>query len=154
MALGTMKHVRLKISLFLTYVVFAILLNSVGSAILQVQNSFNATEREASLLEVFEDSSLAVVSLVASPYIVRFSYKSSMLTALSVVALACVVAPLLRSFWATNILFVVIGATFAVTKMAVFGMLGLIVETEEEHVVSRCVPSSLALSRAESHCFV
>jgi FHS family glucose/mannose:H+ symporter-like MFS transporter len=124
----------LKIALFMCYFVFAILLNSVGSAILQVQVTFNATEREASLLEVFEDASLALVSLLSAPYILRIGYKRAMLGALVVVAVACVVVPVFRSLVATMILFVVIGSTFAVVKMSVFGMIGLIATSQASHV--------------------
>ncbi len=127
-------HVQLKIALFLAYFVFAILLNSVGSVILQVQTTFNATELQASLLEVAEDGSLAAVSLVAGPYLPRLGYKRGLLGALVAVAVTCLAAPLLPSLATTFVLFAVIGATFAVVKMSVFGMIGLVAPSQDAHV--------------------
>ncbi|RYF67342.1 MAG: MFS transporter, partial [Cytophagaceae bacterium] len=45
---------RLKLSLFLNYIVFAILLNSVGTVILQVQNNYGVSASGASILEAFK----------------------------------------------------------------------------------------------------
>ncbi|MFM8914390.1 MAG: hypothetical protein ACKOE6_15950 [Flammeovirgaceae bacterium] len=44
-----MAHWRVKLSLFLNYFVFAILLNSVGTVILQVQGNYGVTESAASI---------------------------------------------------------------------------------------------------------
>ncbi len=50
-----MQNWKIKASLFLNYFVFAILLNSVGTVILQVQQNFGVTEGTASVLEAFKD---------------------------------------------------------------------------------------------------
>ena len=50
-----MSNLRIKISLFLNYFVFAILLNSVGTVILQVQNNFDVSKNAASRLEAYKD---------------------------------------------------------------------------------------------------
>ena len=58
---------KVKLSIFLNYFVFAILLNSVGTVILQVQRTYGVSETSASILEAFKDLSIAAVSfLVAS----------------------------------------------------------------------------------------
>ena len=59
-----MENWRIKLSLFMNYFVFAILLNSVGTVILQVQNNFGITESSASILEAFKDLSIAITSFL------------------------------------------------------------------------------------------
>jgi len=66
-----MQNWKIKTSLFLNYFVFAILLNSVGTVILQVQQNFGVSESAASTLEAFKDLSIAAVSFLISSYIVR-----------------------------------------------------------------------------------
>ena len=55
-----MQNWRIKVSLFLYYFVFAILLNSVGTVILEVKNNYGVTQGSASVLEAFKDLSIAI----------------------------------------------------------------------------------------------
>ena len=54
-----MARTRLIAALILTYVAFAMLLNSVGTVILQSISSFGVSKPEASTLEGFKDKSAA-----------------------------------------------------------------------------------------------
>src|ERR1035441_914892 len=76
---------RIKLSLFLNYFFFAILLNSFGTVILQVQNNYDVTQGSASILEAFKDLSIAIASFLVASYITRIGYKRSMLFALAFV---------------------------------------------------------------------
>ena len=129
-----MRHWQIKASLFLNYFVFAILLNSVGTVILQVQNNFGVSEGSASVLEAFKDLSVAAVSFLLSSFITRIGYKRSMLISLGFVAAVCFMIPLVPSFWATKLLFAAAGSGFALIKMSVFGTIGLITKDEKEHI--------------------
>jgi len=64
-----MKNLPIKASLFINYFVFAILLNSVGTVIFQVQNSYDITESSASILEAFKDLSIAGMSFFVASFI-------------------------------------------------------------------------------------
>ena len=125
---------RIKLSLFVNYFVFAILLNSVGIVILQVQNNYQVSESAASVLEAFKDLSIAITSFLIASYIVRIGYKRAMLIALGLIMAACLAMPQLPSFWMTKLLFAVTGVSFALVKVSVFATLGLITESEKEHV--------------------
>lgn len=129
-----MKNWQIKASLFLNYFVFAILLNSVGTVILQVQNNYGVTPGEASVLEGFKDLSIAIVSFLLSSFITRWGYKKAMLAALALVTLACFIVPLVPSFWANKMLFAAVGASFALIKMSVYGTIGLVTKNEKEHI--------------------
>ena len=128
-----MTHWRIKLSLLLNYFVFAILLNSVGTVILQVQNNYGVSESSASVLEAFKDLTIALVSFLVASYITRIGYKRAMLAALALVILACLLMPQVPAFWTTKLLFAATGAGFALIKVSIFATIGLITNDSNEH---------------------
>ncbi|WP_288429410.1 MFS transporter [uncultured Spirosoma sp.] len=128
-----MSHWRVKLSLLLNYFVFAILLNSVGTVILQVQNNYKVSASSASVLEAFKDLTIAVVSFLVASYSTRIGYKRAMLLALAIVTFACLLMPQVPAFWTTKLLFAATGASFALIKVSVFATIGLITEDRNEH---------------------
>jgi MFS transporter, FHS family, glucose/mannose:H+ symporter len=128
-----MANWRIKLSLFLNYFVFAILLNSVGTVILQLQNNYGIMKAEASILEAFKDLTIAAVSFLIASYIARIGYKKSMLIGLATVTAACLVMALFPSFGTTKLLFAAIGASFAFIKVAVYSTIGLVTDNEKDH---------------------
>lgn len=129
-----MQNWKIKASLFLNYFVFAILLNSVGTVILQVQNNYNVTQGAASVLEAFKDLSIAIVSFLVSSYITRIGYKNAMLIALGFVTAICFIMPFTGSFFTTKLLFAAVGSGFALIKMSVYSTIGLVTRNEKEHI--------------------
>lgn len=129
-----MQNWRIKLSLFLNYFVFAILLNSVGTVILQVQNNYGVSQGSASILEAFKDLSIAAVSFLVSSYITRIGYKNAMLIALGFVTAVCFVMPFTGSFFTTKLLFAAVGSGFALIKMSVYSTIGLVTKDEKEHI--------------------
>ena len=128
-----MSNWKIKLSLFLNYFVFAILLNSVGTVILQVQGNYGVSESSASILEAFKDLSIAIVSFLVASYITRIGYKNAMLIALGFVAVACLMMPSLSSFAMTKVLFAVTGTSFALIKVSVYATIGIITNNKKEH---------------------
>ena len=128
-----MNNLGIKISLFLNYFVFAILLNSVGTVILQVQNNYHITQGAASILEAFKDLTIAIVSFLVASYITRIGYKKSMLLALAMVTIACLLMPNIAGFAMTKVLFAVVGASFALIKVSVYATIGLVTKTKKDH---------------------
>lgn len=129
-----MQNWKIKTSLFLNYFVFAILLNSVGTVILQVQQNFGVSESAASTLEAFKDLSIAAVSFLISSYIVRIGYKNAMLIALGFISVICFIMPFTASFLTTKLLFAAVGSSFALIKMSVYSTIGLVTKNEKEHI--------------------
>lgn len=128
-----MQQFRLKASLFLNYFLFAILLNSVGIVILQVQRNFGVSAQGASVLEGFKDLSIAISSFLVASFIVKIGYKKAMLFALALVGGFCLMIPSLSSFWAIKALFASIGIGFALIKITTFATIGLLVDNEKAH---------------------
>ncbi|RIA10744.1 fucose permease [Flavobacteriaceae bacterium MAR_2010_72] len=128
-----MKKLGIKFSLFLNYFVFAFLLNSVGTVILQVQRTFDVSKSSASVLEGFKDFPIAIASFILASFLPKIGLKKSMLTGLLIVTLFCFLTPFSNDFWYFKILFASIGVSFALIKVSVFATIGLITYNEKEH---------------------
>ncbi len=128
-----MQNWKIKTSLFLNYFVFAILLNSVGTVILQVQSNYGVTESSASILEAFKDLSIAIVSFFIASYVNSIGYKKAMLIALAFVGVVALLMPVFPSFIMTKLLFAATGASFAMIKVSVFATIGIITNDKKEH---------------------
>jgi len=129
-----MKFWTIKLSLFINYFVFAILLNSVGTVILQVQNTYGVSASSASVLEAFKDLPIAITSFLVASFIARIGYKRSMLFALGFIGSVCLVMPQIPTFWMTKLLFAATGVGFALVKVSVLASLGLVTANRKEHV--------------------
>ena len=129
-----MSNFRIKASLFLNYFVFAILLNSVGTVILQIQGNFDISKATASTLEAFKDFSIAIASFLVASYVVRIGYKRSMLIALGLVTFVCLLMPSLPGFLMTKVLFATVGVSFALIKVTVFSTIALVTRDQKEHL--------------------
>ncbi len=129
-----MRNWPIKVSLFINYFVFAILLNSVGTVILQVQNSYGVTESSAAVLEAFKDLSIALTSFLVASFIVRVGYKRTMLASLGFIGVVCLVMPQLPVFWMTKMMFAATGVSFALVKVSCYATLGLVTKDSKEHV--------------------
>lgn len=129
-----MANFRIKLSLFLNYFVFAILLNSVGTVILQVQNNFGISKGSASVLEAFKDLSIAAASFIIASQVAKIGYKKTMLMALALVGAVCMLMPSIKSFAGTKLLFACVGIGFALVKVTVFSTITLVTKDEKEHL--------------------
>lgn len=123
----------IKLSLYINYFVFAILLNSVGAVILQVQRNFDVTKSAASILEGFKDLPIAFVSFLVASFLPRYGLKKSMLIGLGLVSVFCFAMPFASDFWYFKMLFLVIGVSFALIKVTVYATIGLVTEGTKGH---------------------
>ena len=130
---GTLGDLPIKLALLLVYMVFAILLNSVGTVIQQSINSLGATARMAAYLDSFKDLPVAIVSFLAAAMLPRLGYRRGMITALAAVGAMCVAAPLVPSFWTMKLLFAIVGAAFAIAKVSVYSTIGLLTSDQKSH---------------------
>ncbi len=128
-----MTNFRIKLSLYLNYFVFAILLNSVGILIQKSINNYQVDEVEASSLEAFKDLSIAFVSFLVGSFLPRLGYKKGMLIALALVFVGCIGMYYGNSFTSVRILFACVGVSFAIIKVSVYSMIGLVTNNDKEH---------------------
>jgi MFS transporter, FHS family, glucose/mannose:H+ symporter len=123
----------MKVSLALVYFVFAILLNSVGTVILQVILSFGVDKSSASVLEAFKDLPIAITSFLVAPFLPRLGYKRALVGSMVVAGLACCLVPLYPTFGTTKILFLLCGLSFAFAKVSIYSSVALVTKNPREH---------------------
>lgn len=128
-----MARARLIIAIVLTYGIFAVLLNSVGTVILQSIEFFRVDKVTASTLEGFKDLPIAIASFLLAAQLPRFGLKRAMIAGLVLAGLACLAMPLVPSFWTTRLMFLAVGVGFAITKIAVYAFVGLLTTDSAGH---------------------
>ncbi len=128
-----MKNLGIKITLYINYFVFAILLNSVGIVMLKVQNNYGVDEVQASTLEAFKDLPIAIVSFLIASFLPRIGYKKAMLIGLAIVTSACLLMYFGNSFNSAKLLFACVGVSFALVKISVYTTIGLVTNSQKEH---------------------
>ncbi|WP_234411279.1 MULTISPECIES: MFS transporter [Rhodanobacter] len=128
-----MNRIRMIVALALIYMIFAILLNSVGTVILQSIATFGIDKPAASALERYKDLTIAATSFLVASFLPMFGYRRSMMLALAIVGGACVLMPLYPSFPTTRLLFACVGFSFALTKVAVYSSIGLLTADRTAH---------------------
>lgn len=128
-----MKDWRIKLSLFINYFIFGLLLNSVGTMIKLVQDDFGVSETSASVLEPFKDLSIAAASFILASYIARIGYRRAMLIAMGAISIVCAAIPFFPSFFAIKLLFLATGVCFAFVKVSIYGTIGLITDDKKAH---------------------
>jgi len=128
------KTLGLKISLFINYFVFAILLNSVGIVIARVLNNYGVDEAQASILEAFKDLPIAGVSFLVGSMLPKLGFKKGMLIGLVIVFFGCLAMYFGNDFWAAKVLFATVGVSFAIIKVATYALIGQVTTGEKEHM--------------------
>ncbi|OLF74673.1 MFS transporter [Pseudoalteromonas haloplanktis] len=128
-----MSKIKITLAIAASYFIFAILLNSVGTVILQAINTLEVSKTEASVLEGFKDLSIAIMSFVVASFIPRLGYKLAMLLALIVVAIACLSTAIISDFYMFKVLFAAVGCGFAVVKVSVYSIIGQVTEDANSH---------------------
>ncbi|WP_241201153.1 MFS transporter [Lysobacter enzymogenes] len=133
MTVATAHRRRMIAAMILTYMMFGVLLNSVGTVILQSIQGFGIDKAQASVLEAFKDLPIAVVSFLTASLLPRLGYRRAMMLGLGLVLAACALMPLLASFWMTKALFIATGAAFALVKVSVYSSIGLLTDSRQGH---------------------
>lgn len=128
-----MNKILIKSALYINYFVFAILLNSVGIVISKSIQVYEVNEQQASVLEAFKDLPIAIVSFFIASFLPRLGYKNGILVALGIVFFGCLGMYWGNSFLSAKLLFLSVGVSFALIKLSVYSLIGIVTETPKEH---------------------
>lgn len=123
----------MKIALAMAYFVFAILLNSVGTVMMQVQEAFAVSKSAATQLEAFKDLSIALTSFLVAPFLPRLGFKRAILGGLALAGLVCCLMPTFPSFFTAKALFLFCGLAFAFIKVSVYSSVALVTNDSRQH---------------------
>lgn len=124
---------RMIVAMILTYAIFAVLLNSVGTLILQSQVALGASKAQVSLLDGYKDLPIALVSFLVAAWLPRFGYRRAMIAGLALVAIACLAMRAANAFWMTKALLAATGVAFALVKISVYAAIGLVTDDARRH---------------------
>ncbi|MBL0924404.1 MAG: MFS transporter [Sphingomonadaceae bacterium] len=128
-----MQRYRIIGALILTYMLFGIMLNSVGTVILQAITTMGQTKESASILEAFKDLPIAITSFLVASFLPRLGYRRAMMLGTGAVGIASLIMPLLPAFATAKLLFAVTGIAFALVKVSVYSSIGLITDGPARH---------------------
>lgn len=128
-----MSRLRILIALGLTYALLGILMNSVGTVILQSIRHFDATKPMGSTLEACKDLSVVVAAFLLAVRIPAFGYRRALGSVMAIITIACIAASFAESFVAMQLLFVATGLCFGVAKVATYGTIGLLARDPADH---------------------
>ena len=128
-----MSKWKVKASLFLSYFVLAILLNTVGIVIAQVIEDYQVSRLTAGTLEAFKDLSIMIVSFALASFVPKFGYRRTMIYGLIALTFGCMIIASITEYWSAPILYAITGSSFALMKVSVYSTVGLITESQQEH---------------------
>lgn len=112
---------RIKLPLMFSFLIFSMLLNSMGAIILQLSNKISYTG--LGFLESFKDIPMAVISLFCVNIISKTGNKNALIFSLIFIILSCIALPLVDAFWFFKIWLSIVGVSFALAKISVFSII-------------------------------
>jgi len=124
---------RVLIVLALTYALLGILMNSVGTVILQSIRHLGASKTMGSTLEACKDLSVVAASFLLALRIPRFGYRRALGGVMAAIALVCLAVSFAGDFIAMQLLFVATGLCFGIAKIATYGTIGLLARDPADH---------------------
>jgi len=112
---------KIKLPLMLSFLIFSMLLNSMGVIILQL--SEKVSYKGLGVLESFKDIPMAIVSLFCVNLIAKTGNKNALIFSLLFILVSCIALPLVDTFWFFKIWLSIVGVSFALAKISVFSII-------------------------------
>lgn len=120
-------------ALMVSYALLGLLMNSVGTVILQSIAHYGVSKPQAATLEACKDLSVVAASFLFATALPRFGFRRAQILVMILVALGALAISLANSFWAMQLFFVLVGLCFGVAKVATYASIGLIRPDRERH---------------------
>ena len=128
-----MHRSRLIAALAVTYFTYGMILNTVGTVILQSVASLGVTKGQAGWFDGFKDISIAAVSFVMASQLPRLGLKRAMLAGLALTGVACALLPLVPAYLTICLHYMLVGTSFAFVKIGLYAMIGLATSSVRGH---------------------
>lgn len=117
----------------MAYAVLGLLMNSVGTVILQSIQNYGVSKPLAATLEACKDLSVVAASFLFAVALPGFGFRRAQIAVMLVIAAGALLMPFANSFWATQLFFVLTGLCFGVAKVATYSSIGLLRADREGH---------------------
>ena len=128
-----MNRIRVIVALALTYALLGVMMNSVGVVILQSIRHFDATKPMGSTLEACKDLTVVAASFLVATRVPLFGFRRALTAMMVLMALTCFLVSFAGSFVMMQAMFVAIGFSFAIAKVATYAMIGLLARDSGDH---------------------
>lgn len=112
---------KIKLPLMLSFLIFSMLLNSMGVIILQL--SEKVSYKGLGVLESFKDIPMAIMSIFCVNLIAKTGNKNALIFSLLFILVSCIALPLVDAFWFFKIWLSIVGVSFALAKISVFSII-------------------------------
>lgn len=113
-------------ALITSYALLGLLMNSVGTVILQSIAHYGVTKPQAATLEACKDLSVVVASFLFATALPRFGFRRAQIGVMLAVAAGALAISFANSFWAMQLFFVLVGLCFGIAKVATYSSIGLV----------------------------
>ncbi|WP_137864121.1 MULTISPECIES: MFS transporter [unclassified Sphingomonas] len=113
-------------ALITSYALLGLLMNSVGTVILQSIAHYGVTKPQAATLEACKDLSVVVASFLFATNLPRFGFRRAQIGVMLAVAAGALAISFANSFWAMQLFFVLVGLCFGIAKVATYSSIGLV----------------------------
>ena len=128
-----MNRIRVIVALALTYALLGVMMNSVGVVILQSIRHFDATKPMGSTLEACKDLTVVAASFLVATRVPLFGFRRALTAMMVLMALTCFLVSFAGSFVMMQAMFVAIGFSFAIAKVATYATIGLLARDSGDH---------------------
>lgn len=113
-------------ALITSYALLGLLMNSVGTVILQSIAHYGVSKPQAATLEACKDLSVVVASFLFATSLPRFGFRRAQIGVMLAVGAGAVAISFANSFWAMQLFFVLVGLCFGIAKVATYASIGLV----------------------------
>ena len=129
-----MKRTALAVgALAMSYALLGLLMNSVGTVILQSIAHYGVSKPHAATLEACKDLSVVAASFLFATALPKFGFRRAQITVMVAIALGSLAISAANSFVAMQLFFVLVGLCFGVAKVATYAMIGLLRTDRQRH---------------------
>lgn len=129
-----MKRTSLAVAALATsYALLGLLMNSVGTVILQSIARYDVSKPHAATLEACKDLSVVVASFLFATALPRFGFRRAQIAVMIAIAVGALAISAANSFLAMQLFFVLVGLCFGVAKVATYATIGLLRADRERH---------------------
>jgi fucose permease len=119
-------NARAVAALIVSYAILGLLMNSVGTVILQSISQYGISKPHAATLEACKDLSVVAASFLVAMSLSKFGFRRAQMTVMAVIALGALLMPFSSKFWMNQAMFVVVGLCFGIAKVATYSSVGLL----------------------------
>ena len=120
-------------ALIVSYALLGLLMNSVGTVILQSIAHHGVSKPHAATLEACKDLSVVVASFLFATALPRFGFRRAQILVMIAIAIGALAISFANSFWTMQLFFVLVGLCFGIAKVATYASIGLVRPDRAQH---------------------